>query len=305
MATHTVAEGETLSGIAAQHGLSLGALLAANPGITDPDVVFAGQVLQLPGEASTAPGTRPPSYVVEPGDSLSAIAERFGTSVAELAALNGLADPDRIEAGDILRLPGDGPGEVRAASGTPILEGPSPGVLRFDFLPIPMPPGSVTGGYGEDYGGYLHRGIDIGGVAVGRGIVAPAGGVVRVHRPGDGTNFDSFGICVVIDHPGTPWWSIYAHMESTPCRSGDRVEAGDVIGAVGFTGFVIPAGPAGAHLHWQLSTHPGFPRDFATTGDPAAFLRPGLTLRAAATRGPRDPRCRDTAGPGGLPLPRE
>ncbi|GAC1588299.1 MAG: hypothetical protein NVS3B21_03920 [Acidimicrobiales bacterium] len=47
------------------------------------------------------------SYTVRPGDSLGAIAARAGTTVASLTALNHLADPDRIFAGQVLSV--DGP----------------------------------------------------------------------------------------------------------------------------------------------------------------------------------------------------
>jgi LysM repeat protein len=43
--------------------------------------------------------------VVRPGDSLTAIAARFGTTVAVLAELNGISDPARIRAGQVLQLP--------------------------------------------------------------------------------------------------------------------------------------------------------------------------------------------------------
>ena len=135
-----------------------------------------------------------------------------------------------------------------------------------------MPPAIVTGGYRQDYGNYLHRGIDLGGVPVGTPILAPAAGIVTVHRPGDGWGNGSFGINVVIDHPGTPWWTIYAHMLETDRVSGEQVGAGDVIGAVGFTGFVVPEGPAGAHLHWQLSAHSGFPQGFEYIANPLHFF---------------------------------
>lgn len=38
-------------------------------------------------------------------DTLSALAVRYGTSVAALVALNGISDPDRIYVGQVLKLP--------------------------------------------------------------------------------------------------------------------------------------------------------------------------------------------------------
>lgn len=56
----------------------------------------------------------PATYVVQPGDTLSDIADRFGISVDALVALNGLSDPERIVAGQMLRLRAD---DLSASSG--------------------------------------------------------------------------------------------------------------------------------------------------------------------------------------------
>ena len=47
-ATYTVRPGDTLSGIAERFGVSLDALIAANPQISDPDRIFPGQVINIP-----------------------------------------------------------------------------------------------------------------------------------------------------------------------------------------------------------------------------------------------------------------
>ena len=49
--------------------------------------------------------TQPRYYVVQRGDSISSIAASFGVSPQELIALNGITNPDRIEAGQTLQLP--------------------------------------------------------------------------------------------------------------------------------------------------------------------------------------------------------
>lgn len=48
------------------------------------------------------------SYVVQQGDTLSAIAERFGTSVAAIQAANGMGESDVINIGQILVIPQPG-----------------------------------------------------------------------------------------------------------------------------------------------------------------------------------------------------
>jgi LysM repeat protein len=45
-------------------------------------------------------------YVVQQGDTLSGLAEDFGTTVEELMAANGLTDPNAIQAGQTLIIPG-------------------------------------------------------------------------------------------------------------------------------------------------------------------------------------------------------
>jgi len=52
--SYTVRAGDTMSGIASSHGLSLAALRAANPQIGNPNLIFPGQTLHIPG-GSTSP----------------------------------------------------------------------------------------------------------------------------------------------------------------------------------------------------------------------------------------------------------
>jgi|FLYL01.1.fsa_nt_gi LysM repeat protein len=103
---YTVKPGDTLSGIAALYGVTVEVLAQVN-GIADPDVIFPGQVLQIPGNGTRVAGAS--TYVVQPGDTVSAIAQRFGITVEALSAANGLADPDLIVAGQTLEVPGQAP----------------------------------------------------------------------------------------------------------------------------------------------------------------------------------------------------
>lgn len=98
-----VQAGDTLSEIAEQRGVSLNALIAANPQITNPNLI-------RPGEAVTIPAGGAQSYTVQRGDTLSGIADRFGTDWQTLARTNGLDNPDLIFPGQQLRIGGAGRG---------------------------------------------------------------------------------------------------------------------------------------------------------------------------------------------------
>jgi putative chitinase len=116
---HIVQWGETLGGIAARYGTSVGAILRAN-WIANPDRIYAGQRLRIP--ARTGPYYPPGGgwgggYVVRHGDTLSGIAYRFGVSVNALVRVNGIVNRNRIYAGQRLRIPGGGGGYYPGGGG--------------------------------------------------------------------------------------------------------------------------------------------------------------------------------------------
>lgn len=65
--------------------------------------------------ATFAVGTSAGTYVVRPGDTLSAIAGRLGVSVGALTRANGITDPDRVLAGQTLDVPAGAPAAATAA----------------------------------------------------------------------------------------------------------------------------------------------------------------------------------------------
>ena len=65
MATITIQKGQTLSGIAKQNGTTLDAILKANPSIKNPNLIYAGSNLNLPG-APTSPVVAPKASVPTP-----------------------------------------------------------------------------------------------------------------------------------------------------------------------------------------------------------------------------------------------
>jgi LysM repeat protein len=104
--TYVVQRGDTLSAIALRYGVSVWAVVQAS-GLSSANLIYAGQRLIIPGSGTA--GATGSTYVVRRGDTLSAIARRFGTTAAALARLNGIANPSLIYAGQVLRLSGAAP----------------------------------------------------------------------------------------------------------------------------------------------------------------------------------------------------
>lgn len=104
---YVVQAGDTLFSIAQYFGTTVEAIAAAN-GIDDPSLITVGQKLVIPGEQAQ-PTPQPRVYVVKPGDTLSAIAQRFGTSVKAIVSANDIADPSWIDVGQKLVIPASVP----------------------------------------------------------------------------------------------------------------------------------------------------------------------------------------------------
>jgi len=104
---YAIQAGDTLIGIGQRFGYTLDALLIVNPGI-DPNNLQIGQVICLP----PSPGAGPFAcfggsiYRVQPGDTLYAIAQRFGVPFNDLLTANPqITNPNAIQIGEPVCIP--------------------------------------------------------------------------------------------------------------------------------------------------------------------------------------------------------
>ena len=140
---HIVQPGENLNAIANNYGVTVEQIIQAN-NITNPDRIFRGQELQIwtvensADEAAAIPGeslnpapvqpaesvTTNTTYIVQPGEHLAQIAQRFGVSWPVIAQMNGISNPDRVFAGQELIIPALNPSGGVADLGIMVPSGP-------------------------------------------------------------------------------------------------------------------------------------------------------------------------------------
>lgn len=100
--TYVVKSGDTLSGIANKYGMSTSQLASLN-GISNPNYIYVGQTLKVKGNVSnTNVVTSSKNCTVQPGDTLSSIANILGVSANYLAQKNGISNPNMIYVGQLL-----------------------------------------------------------------------------------------------------------------------------------------------------------------------------------------------------------
>lgn len=129
--THIVRPGENLWTISRQYGVSVDAIAAAN-NINDVNIVVVGSQLIIPnGPVNNPPQqdetpTPTPSdiitHIVQPGENLFRIAQRYGTTIQEIIRLNNLSDPNGIYVGQELIISGT---PISTATPTAVIETPA------------------------------------------------------------------------------------------------------------------------------------------------------------------------------------
>jgi murein DD-endopeptidase MepM/ murein hydrolase activator NlpD len=245
----------------------------------------------LPRDDLGGPLSFPPSlgnapyhtYVVQPGDTLAKVAEKYGVPLSYLVASNSIIDPSLLYPGQVLLLPQGGvlhrvrSGQtladiaasygvseetIRRANG---LSGdPLPGVQVFVPEPRTVPQAAALGlGLGKGthfiwpltgritsvFGPRIHPIYGTPDFHTGVDIAVPEGTEVHAAAPGVVTwagRRGGYGLLVVIDH-GDGYSSYYGHLSRILVHEGQFVEVGQVIALSGNTG--LSTGP---HLHFEV-----------------------------------------------------
>ncbi|MBU0704853.1 MAG: M23 family metallopeptidase [Chloroflexi bacterium] len=242
--TYTIQAGDTVQAIADLFRLDPTTLMWANPAVEDaPDLLRIGQeVIILPIDGVY--------HEVAGDDTLASIAEEYKVEPEAIATceynyLESLDQP--IEEGAYLIVPGGEkpyiPKVVTAYAGS-VPEG-ARGTGRFQWPVL----GMITQGYW-----YGHRAIDI-GAPTGSAVLAADGGFVSFA----GWTDVGYGYLIVIDH-ANGFATYNAHLSNMYVYTGQAVERGQVIGAVGSTGW-----STGPHLHFEV-------RYYGAQQNPRAYL---------------------------------
>jgi len=130
--SYTVVPGDSVSSIAGRYGVSTASVLALN-GLSWKSLIFPGQVLKLSTSASAAGHAAPVAagsggrYTIVRGDTISAIAARFGVTTQAVLTANGLGWSSIIYPGQTIAIPSGGaPLAIQTVSSvTPVTSAPA------------------------------------------------------------------------------------------------------------------------------------------------------------------------------------
>ncbi len=233
MASHKVADKDTVYSIARKYDLKPEQILKHNPELSTRPLYIGEEVLIV---KDNSPKVNPaPAFffhTVRAGDTLLGIAGRYRVTAAAVAAWNGL----------------QGNAVIRIGQGLKIMTGANlapPGYVYRPFFIWPVQ-GIVTSGFGVRWNPFIgsfsqfHRGVDI-GAGMGTTFRAAADGVVIASA-----RMGGYGNCIFIRH-ADGYVSVYGHLKVSQVKRGDVVKQGDIIGQVGRTGTAT-----GPHLHFEV-----------------------------------------------------
>jgi LysM repeat protein len=219
--------------------------IAYSNGITDPDLrgQRGREILIPPGEGAL--------YTVAAGDTVSSLATQFKVDPKAIETYNRLYfEPEHFALGQLIYVPGAEVPQLRSV--VVAEEAPPTRITPAIARPGPATPANTgrlawpVAGVITQYFWAYHTGVDL-AAAYGTGIGASDAGTV-VYEGWVAVG----GLSVRIQHANGMETGYY-HMSATYVSAGQKVERGQIIGAIGMTG--VTTGP---HVHWELKVNGQF-----------------------------------------------
>ena len=222
---YVVEKDDTLDSVAEKFDISVNTILQVNELSSLSSLSTGQQLTILPVTGAV--------HLVRAHDTLSEIAGWYQADVDDIVRFNQLDSASAVFAGDLLIIPdGTKPRTVPAGRLTPLAN-------SYFIYPIPSPH-RVTQGL------HYYNAIDFSNAVCAESVYAAAGGSIQK----TGYNYTG-GNYVRVLHPNGVV-TYYGHLSAVLVVPGERVLQGQIIGYTGHTGYTIPAGPAGCHLHFGV-----------------------------------------------------
>ena len=229
---YKVQRGETLWDVAEKLGVTVRELIAANL-VRVPNGIYEGMVLRVPSDGDflniDLPGLSESSiieggqYMVQPGDTIRTIANRYGVSIDQIRLANDIQN-DIVYVGQVIVLPNREEFVL-----------PEVGEMRWPFYRRNWYY-EVSQGYKPD-----HAGVD---------FVLPEGVPIRTVADGyvsfAGWDNIGYGNLVMVFH-GKNFYTLYAHLDSIEVEIGQKVDRENILGYSGNTG-----NSSNPHLHFEI-----------------------------------------------------
>lgn len=237
--SHVVAEGETLSSIAARYGLNVDTILWAN-NLQSNATLKPGQELEI----LPVDGVR---HQVARGETIYSIAKKYGLEESQAQVIvdypfNEFLNDETFElaVGQYLVIPDGVPPKAVSSTGTAatrrVVLTPDAGAVTATGSFAWPAAGMITQGYR-----FYHKAIDIANRGAGPILAADSGVVVAA-----GWDASGYGNRILIDH-GNGYSTLYGHLSVLQVVEGQRLNRGDVLGQMGSTGR-----STGTHLHFEI-----------------------------------------------------
>lgn len=217
---YVVEPGDNLSSIATKFNISLNTILWAND-LNNNSLIKPGQKLIILPVSGIL-------YTVRKNDTLSTVAKTYKADLKEIIAFNGFSEQGDIFVGDLLIIPGGQmPSKVSHIALTPV-------AASYFIFPCE---GKISQGL------HYYNAIDVANKCGGLVVATSSGTVQRAGWVRIG------GKRVTILHSNGVV-TYYGHLSTILVSPGQRVDAGDIIGYIGNTGYTL--GATGCHLHFAV-----------------------------------------------------